>query len=319
MKQRLPWRSHRLYGVNLTGDFPFTACLEIGEGSADLTVTLSQNAPELIPFKAAPPIYQSLKRTQSGASLCSLYRLQPYEVLSFPELADFYLQSEQIACHPQALELDPFVEIRLLGPVLSYWLERRGLLTLHASAVDAGGQAVAFLSSQRGGKTGLAAALMRAGHPLLTDDILPIEERDGIFLGRPGYPQMRMWPDEAGYFLGAFEDLDRVHPTVSKRRVPIGSGRFGAFHGSSLPLACLYLPERREGGSIEIREISPRDAFIELVRHSFSPNLVEAAGLQAGRMEIFARLVTRIPVRRLLYPSGFEHLEQVAETILRDL
>ena len=96
--------------------------------------------------------------------------------------------------------------------------------------------------------------------------------------------------------------------------------RAGSFHGSSLPLARLYLPERREDDRpIEIREISPRDAFIELVRHSFSPNLVEAAGLQAGRTEIFARLVTRVPVRRLLYPSGFEHLERVAETILRDL
>src|ERR1043165_2247516 len=122
MKQCLPWQSHRLYGVNLEGDFPFTAFLENGEGSADLIVKLSQKALELPPFESVPSVYRSRKRTKSGASICSLYRLQPYEVLSFPELADFYLQSEQITCHQQASELDPFVETRLLGPVLSYWL-----------------------------------------------------------------------------------------------------------------------------------------------------------------------------------------------------
>lgn len=309
--------TYRLFGLTLASDIPLTAPPG-GDKPADLAFQLSTE-----PFDCSAAafrlVYESPRSTSGGESLATLERSDRFERLRFPHGAEFLMAPDRIVAKPPEAGAESVLETRLLGPVLSYWLERRGLPTLHASAVDAGGQAVAFLSSQGGGKTGLAAALMRAGHPLLTDDILPIEERDGIFLGRPGYPQMRMWPDEAGYFLGAFEDLDRVHPALSKRRVPVGSGRFGTFHGSPLPLARLYLPERREGGSIEIREVSPRDAFIELVRHSFSPNLVEAAGLQAGRTEIFARLVTKVPVRRLLYPSGFEHLEQVAETILRDL
>jgi hypothetical protein len=309
--------TYRLFGLTLASDLPLPAPPG-GDNPADLAFQLSAE-----PFDRSETafrlVYESPRSTPDGESLATLERSDRYERLRFLHGAEFLLGSDRIVAKTLEPGAESVLETHLLGPVLSYWLERRGLPTLHASAVAVATQAVAFLSSQGSGKTGLAAALMRAGHPLLTDDILPVEERDGIFLGRPGYPQMRMWPDEAGYFLGAFEDLDRVHPTVSKRRIPIGSGRFGAFHGSSLPLACLYLPERREGGSIEIQEVSPRDAFIELVRHSFSPNLVEAAGLQAGRMEIFARLVTRIPVRRLLYPSGFEHLDRVAETILRDL
>lgn len=310
--------TYRLFGLTLASDLPLNAPPG-GDEPADLAFELSVK-----PFEFDEAmfrlVYESPRSTPDGKSLAILEQSDRYERLRFPHAAEFLLSPDRIVARSPEPGTEPVLETHLLGPVLSYWLERRGLPTLHASAVVAGGQAVAFLSSQGGGKTGLAAALMRAGHPLLTDDILPIEERDGIFLGRPGYPQMRMWPDEAEYFLGAFEDLDRVHPTVSKRRVPVGSGRFGSFHGSSLPLARLYLPERREDDRpIEIREISPRDAFIELVRHSFSPNLVEAAGLQAGRTEIFARLVTRVPVRRLLYPSGFEHLERVAEAILRDL
>jgi len=214
------------------------------------------------------------------------------------------------------------VEIRLLGPVLSYWMERLGLLALHASAVGIGQRAIGFLASHGGGKSGLAAGLMRYGHPLLTDDILPVEERDGTFFGRPGYPQMRMWPDAAAHFLGDWEELPLVLPEIAKRRVPVGpalEGGFGSFHPDSLPITALYVPERRQDGPIEIREVLRSEGLLELVRHSFSPRLVEAAGLQPRRFDLFARLVQRVPIRRLVYPSGFHRLPEVAEAVLRDL
>jgi hypothetical protein len=58
--------------------------------------------------------------------------------------------------------------------------------------------------------------------------------------------------------------------------------------------------------------------LIELVRHSFSPHLVQAAGLQPRRLDLFARLVMQVPVRRLRYPSGFERLPEVVERLLKD-
>ncbi|HEX2645357.1 MAG TPA: hypothetical protein VHU81_20330, partial [Thermoanaerobaculia bacterium] len=232
-----------------------------------------------------------------------------------------YLRPGRIDCHLLAPRYSSLVEIRLLGPVLAYWLESRGIPALHASAVTIGKQAVAFLSTHGAGKTGLAAAFMRAGGELLTDDLLPVEEQDGAFLGRPGYPQMRMWPDEAAHFLEAFEHLPLVLPELAKRRVPVGPDGFGVFCTDSRPLTCLYLPERlaNRDAPVELREVSPRDAVIELIRHSFSPHLVEAVGLQPARLDLFARLVRQVPVRRLLYPSGFERLPEVVEAVRRDL
>jgi len=230
--------------------------------------------------------------------------------------------------------------------VLSFWLERQGIPALHASAVLIGGRAVAFLSSNQGGKSGLAATLMQSVHPLLTDDILPVEEQDGVFLGRPGYPTIRMWPDEAACFLGAYEHLPLVHPELTKRRVPVGGDGFGSFCDTSQPLACIYLPDRRDASGasttpeisavghpgrhpsqpdgavpntdVEILPVSPRDAVIELIRHSFSAHQVEAAGLAPQRLNFFARLAQQVPMRRLIYPAGFEHLPRVREAILGD-
>ncbi len=313
----------RFYGFHLASDFPLaTGCGDgSGGGSPDLTFSVRRLAPAPPLWQQTPPVYASPWQTEDGESASLLYRAPGFEVLRFPGLFDFYLFTDRIVCHL----LDPgarsLVEIRLFGPVFAYWLERRGMPALHASAVGVEGRAAAFLSTHGAGKSGLAAALMRAGASLLTDDVLPLEENNGAFLGRPGYPQMRMWPDEATWFLGGCDGLPLVHPDLSKRRVPVGPDGFGTFCDDPLPLACLYLPDRlpdREA-PIEIREISPRDALIELLRHSFTPLLVEAAGLQPARFDLLARLVLEVPVKRLRYPSDFDRLPRVAEALQLDL
>jgi hypothetical protein len=312
-------KTYRLFGVNLASDFPFATRFPEGGGPADLSFAVEPGiaAAELLPERV-PPVYSSPWQEEGGDSVSLLFQLEDREVFSFSRAVELHLQPRLITARLLHPDYEHLLEIRLLGPVFSYWLERQGLPTLHASAVEAGGRAVGFLSPNRGGKTGIAAALMQAGHPLLTDDILPLEECGGTFLSRSGYPQMRMWPDEAAHFLGGYQHLPRVHPEISKRRVTVGE-EWGTFHEPALPLAVLYAPERRDGGPIEIHPLSRGEAVIELVRHSFSPHLVQAVGLQPARLDFFARLVRQVPVRRLAYPSGFERLPEVVEALRRDL
>lgn len=313
---------HRLFGLHLASDFPFATPLRGADGFPELSFSLCAEAPATTFWKQSSPIYRSPRKSGDGDSTALLYRAPHFEVLRFPPLLDFYLWREngRIACQLKAPNHQFLAEIRFLGPVLAYWLEGSGLPVLHASAVAWGEQAAAFLSTHHGGKSGLAASLVQSGHSLLTDDLLPIEHRDRQFLARPGYPQMRMWPDEATHFLGHYEDLPLVHPDLAKRRVPIGPNGFGSFHDAPLPLGCLYLLERQPEGeaAIEICDVSPRDALIELLRHSFTPLLVEAAGLQPARFDLLSRLVLQVPVKRLRYPSGFDRLPRVAEAVRRD-
>jgi hypothetical protein len=317
------WQAYRLFGLTLASDFSFANRLAHGTDAPELTFTCVAQPPLPTNGEQATPAYSSSYRTDDGESILYLYRLGICDVLCFTRVADFYLWPARIVCHLLDPAYDYLVEIRLLGPVLSFWLERQGIPALHASAVAVRGQAVAFLSTNKGGKSSLAASLLQASYPLLTDDILPVEYTDGAFLGRPGYPALRLWPDEAQHFLGHYEDLPLVHPELAKRRVPVGPDGFGAFCDVAQPLACLYLPERRDPAAretaVEITPVSLRDAVIELVRHSFTARLVEALGLQAQRLDFFARLVRHVPLRRLVYPSGFEHLPSVRNAILKDL
>jgi hypothetical protein len=298
----------RIYGLNLASDFPFAHRLSPSEGIPDLIFTGS-SSPTPVGAEDGVRLYSSPWRDEAGESLAHLDRFPGCDRLRFPGTADFYLEPGEIRGHL----LDPgqrdLMELRLLGPVLSYWLERLGIAALHASAVRLEHGAAGFVSQSGGGKSSLAAALVRSGAPLLSDDILPIEERGGTFLARPGFPQMRLEP-EGARLLGDDRGLRAVSPDDTKLHVPVD-----AFQASAIPLAALFVLDRRPSGPINIQPLARSEAVIELVRHSFSPYLVEAVGLQPHRLELFARLVRQVPVLRLSYPDGLEHLPRIAETL----
>lgn len=312
-----------LYGLRLASDFPFANLEPEEAGEPHLTFHLA-DAPPVTGWKeGAPDFATSPELDGAEESLVYVYRRDGYDVLRFTDVADFYLRPDLIVCHLLDPAYDYLVEIYLLGVVFSLWMELRGTPALHASAVVVGGKAAAFLATNKGGKSSLSAVLMQAGHPLLTDDILGVERGEGVFRGLPGYPRMRMWPDQALHFLGRYEDLEIVHPAYSKRRVPVGEGGLGTFHEGPAPLACFYLPERRDpaerGTKTEITAVPRAEALMMLLGQSFVPHTVEGLGLQPRRLSFFAPLVVQVPMRRISYPEGYEYIFGVRRAILDDL
>jgi hypothetical protein len=49
------------------------------------------------------------------------------------------------------------------------------------------------------------------------------------------------------------------------------------------------------------------------------PRSVQALGWAPRRLELITRLVGAVPVRRIVYPDGFQHLPVVRQAILADL
>ncbi|UBF26553.1 hypothetical protein K9N68_00625 [Kovacikia minuta CCNUW1] len=156
-------------------------------------------------WQQKPPVFPGMDEPDLGVHL---YPQSDFDILHFPASGDFYIWSDRILCHPTTPANPIQLEIDFLGTVLSFWLERQGLPALHASAIvfPTGGTA-GFLATSQGGKSSLAAAFIQRGCALLTDDILPLEWDGRTVTGRPGYAQMRLWPDQAEHFLGHFQEL----------------------------------------------------------------------------------------------------------------
>lgn len=312
---------YRLYGLNVESRFQFSHHIMTGGcGTTDLIFECVNAPPVAQAWQTTDPIFPTTDDPDLGLYY---YRQNDFEVLRLPGTGDFYIWPDKIICHLEQTSDLTWLEIQFLGSVFSFWLERQGILALHASAVVlAEDCAVGFLATSKGGKSSLAAAMVQSGCLLLTDDILPLDYQSDNVLGRPGYAQMRLWPDQAEHFLGNYQDLVPVYSEITKRRVPIGPDGWGQFCDVPQQIGCLYLPERRDpatwGTATVIESVSPRDAIIELVRQSFAGPILHAMGILPQRFNTLSKLVQQVPVRRLIYPNGVDYLPQVCEAIRAD-
>jgi hypothetical protein len=69
---------------------------------------------------------------------------------------------------------------------------------------------------------------------------------------------------------------------------------------------------------VTVEPLAAREAFVALVSHT--RNIAETAPRRMQtQLDVCARLANHVPVRRLVYPSGFARLETVRRAILEDL
>jgi hypothetical protein len=105
----------------------------------------------------------SLTETESGGYL-----------LSFSSIGDFWIAPDVqlVRIHTHA-EVDPeLIALFLVGNVIASVLTAAGEPVLHASAVQTGDSALAFVGASGMGKSTLAAVLCANGARLITDDLL---------------------------------------------------------------------------------------------------------------------------------------------------
>lgn len=203
------------------------------------------------------------------------------------------------------------------GIAMGLLLHQRGVLTLHASAVSIAGEVAAFIGWKGMGKSTTAAALHARGHPVITDDLLVLEfERDRASV-LPGFPSLKLWPEAVTAAFGDNpEGLPRVHPDATKRARSVRT----QFPRDRQPLKCIYvLAYADEGTPTEIDAIAVRDAYIELIRHSFALRLLGEQGSTAVHAQQCARLVRRIPVRRLKRAHNLDEVSQIARRVEADV
>jgi hypothetical protein len=285
----------------------------------DVTLAVVTELDEALDFTDQKPVYAEGKG-RNGLPQFEFFRLPDRVVVRIAGAMDFHCWADRIVCHLLDESHRYLLEVALFGMIMALWLELRGVVTLHASTVVIGGRAVAFSSKRGGGKTAAAAASVHAGHPLLSDDLLALEQSGDVFTAQPGYPQVRMWPDQAEHFIGSDEGLERFHPDHDKRRVNVGSG-FGTFFSEPAALGALYLPERADQAEAEVTltRLRPHEAMLALIRLSFLPREVVRFGLQPRRLAFLAQLISTIPTSRIVVPQGLDQLSRAVAAVEADL
>jgi hypothetical protein len=225
----------------------------------------------------------------------------------------------RITCRRLEDAVDESFQVYMLGQALSFALAKQGFEPLHATVVVVNDQAVAFLGDHAFGKSSLAACFLNNGHRLLTDDLLILRETSDGILAYPGPPRIKLFSRIAGRFLGHTMHRIPMNPETDKLILPIDGHQQCASPAVLKAIYTLAAPReacRTPGVSIEA--LTPRQAFVELIKATFNRRLVSPQRL-ARQFDMMSSLASRVPIGKLTYQRTLDLLQEVQRAVIADL
>jgi hypothetical protein len=241
------------------------------------------------------------------------------QYLGWPGVAGFRISDRSsIEVAPAPGVPDQYIAFPLLGPVMALLLHLRGMLVLHASAVEIGGKSAIFVGDKLAGKSTTAAAFLRAGHRLITDDLLAVEIEEGVARVHPAFAQLKLSSESSSavHVEGAIP-LPLVHEGFPKRQHRLS----GDFSLKSLPAHRLFVLERG-GARPHIELLKGIEALQAVMRFSYISRFGKealAGSQEATHLRQCAELAGSCTVARLRVPDDLALLHQVVAMVEADL
>jgi hypothetical protein len=290
-----PASTYRLFGLDLSSEIDL----------AGLAPAVESGAPDVeIAFGPVPPSDHAGYRATEDGTLLTVAKVGRYLIRDGREIL--------IDPAPGASERN--VRLFLLGSAIGALLHQRGLLPLHANAIDIGGRAVAFSGHSGAGKSTIAAWFHDRGHNILADDVCVIGfDEAGRALAYPGIPRLRLWREaleasgrDADSYARSFDDTDKYDvPTLNEA----GAG--------PMPLAAIYLLRKAEeaGGEAEIERLKGIEAVETLVSNTYRGGYLSMIGRTREHLSACIRVARAVPVFRAQRLWGFDRFDEQARRL----
>jgi hypothetical protein len=269
---------YRAFGLSLASDVELPELRPADGGPPDVQVRFT--AP---PNPADAPVAQLSARVWAGPGRF---------VMDVPDCARIDVRDGRTVWVEAAASAAPGdIRAYLLGSAMGALLHQRGLLPLHASAVEVRGAAVAFAGSSGAGKSTLALALQARGYPLLGDDICAVEDGRRAW---PGVTRMKLWRQSLAHAAIDPAGLAPVLERLDKFQLP--ARRLADDHAHDLR-GLYVLPGAGEPSALA--RLTGASAVKAVMDHTFRGQLVAPMGCTAAHLQACLELARAVPVWRL--------------------
>lgn len=234
--------------------------------------------------------------------------------LNIPAVARFRIERGcLIVIDPQIPTDAQDIKTFLLGSVLGILCHQRGLLPLHASAVQIEDRAVAFAGNSGAGKSSLAAMLASRGHRLLTDDVAAIDSTDCYPhpLILPSFGRMKLWRDSLER-LGAMDaKLPRVRGVIDK--FLLSSSQFDP---APVKLSAVYgLTTARGTAGLSILPLSGHLSAAMLLNNVYRSNVAQFIDGNTRLFDGVIKLARNVPTWIIQRPNDLTKLDDLARQV----
>jgi hypothetical protein len=276
-------------------------------------VSLDISGPRVQVGLERAPFHQ--RNASDGSQARQSFRLDAGYLLRFPGLADFEISADgrAVVCHPTPETSDATSRHLYVNQVLPLVLGRLGKLVFHASAVEVGDGAIAFVGASTMGKSTLAASFATSGAAVITDESLVLDEREAAYWVTSGHPSLRLWEDSEAALIAPGAEAAPSLPFTPKRRLLAGPDL--RFSDRPTRLRRMYF---LGDGSATAPRLEPMDAaavMLELVKASFLLNTDDRSRV-ASHFDEVARLANQPIHHRLDFPRRFDLLPGVRRAII---
>jgi hypothetical protein len=317
--------SYRTYGLNLSSSIPIPGLKKSTSPVCNFDVHVcfgDQPAWVRDALKLPSTVLYNLsacEETQDPAFVLTSYGQGQFFQLYYSDGSRFVLNAAatDIWGAPGESQTLEDLSTYFLGPVMGYVLRRRGITALHASAFSLDDKAIVLAGAAGAGKSTSAAALALRGFPVLCEDIAAVEENHHRFSVQPGYPRVCLWPESVSMLTGDAQSLPLITPNWEKRYLPL-DGVNAAHDAQPRPLGVIYFLAPRETHSApRVEEVRSREVLLELVQNTYMNWLLDRRQ-RAEEFELLSRLVSHVPVRRVVPHREPARIDILCDLILSD-
>lgn len=300
----------RVCGLVIHADAPLGGLYPLEAPEApDIVVRMSGSVGTPSVDDAGSPWYESPYRDDRGVSLLTIRTAASGYLLCYAEGTRFLVSTS-------GAEVDAWWDAPLtaldaadylLGGVLAFIVRLRGKVPLHASAVVVQDQAVLFAGGQGAGKSSIAAAFATLGYPVLSDDIVVVDDSAASVLVYPSHARLSMWPDSADTLFAA-KSLPTHSAIYEKRRLDLLEHGY-RFHEGPLPVGMICVLANRALSSRPpmIRVLRPRAALMSLVSQTYGNYLLDAS-MRAREFDVLGHVAASVCISELSLGSGLDEL-----------
>ena len=282
-----------------------------------LTIVSEIPLPELDPglAGAAPDAAVRLDSIALPEGIAGYSAAGEATLLTVPKVGRYLISGgSEIVVDPAPEASERNVRLFLLGSAFGALLHQRGLLPLHANAVEIDGRAFAFSGHSGAGKSTMAAWFHDRGHRILADDVCVIGfDAEGCALAHPGIPRLRLWREAleasgraADGYHRSFDALDK-YDVPTERDAPL----------APLPLAAVYLltKAQAEAPAPEVARLTGVAAVDALVANTYRGGYLRTIGGTGQHLAACVRVARAVPVFRAERFWGFDRFEEEARRL----
>ncbi|MDJ1181921.1 hypothetical protein [Roseofilum casamattae] len=295
---------YRACGLNIVSEL---ACPELrphsGNGS-DFDVRISVGP---VSDRLVGAVYEDwFSQIKPGAYLLKVNEIAKY----------LAIDGKEIIIDPAAGCPEDLIRLYLFSQGFGALLHQRGHLVFHASAIDSDRGAVIFLGPSGAGKSTLAAGLLKAGYPILADDLCVVgcspDREPQVF---PALAQIRLWNDALQQLDYDRQTMQRVwhkEDKYTKYLSDLPAGQSSKLHG-------IYLLEPADVSTVSVISLTKVKQFEVLMRNVFRMECTNGLGVGGRMFQQVSQVLNHCQVKQVIRPQSHFCLDEVIECLEEDI